>query len=161
MSWFVSLPEPLGDAAAARVEMGRRRGLTLTPSLGGAWASERWGWAGAGELQRSGRTDRLALRPTDTRAAEIREDLEASVVRIPAEIVRAMAQAARNSGRSERELWAEAAREWLNSRSHGDEPPPATPAPLPVAGPARSWDEIDGLLAQLRLPVGSSCETAA
>jgi hypothetical protein len=160
MSWFVTLPEPLGDAAAIRWSAGRRGALTLHAGLGSARASERWGWAGGdGSAPRTG-TDRLALQPLPPRTPTA-YDASASVVRIPAEIVRAMAQAARNSGRSERELWAEAAREWLYSRSHGDEPPPATPAALTVAGPARSWDEIDGLMERLRLSVTPSEETAA
>jgi hypothetical protein len=79
------------------------------------------------------------------------EIVAASVVRIPADIVRAMTAAARNTGRSERELWAEAAREWLNSRAHGDEPPPATPAAA-LPSVTRNWDEIDSLMAQLRRP---------
>ena len=161
MSWFVSLPEPLGAAAAVRWPAGRNSELTLLPRLGSAHASERWSWDGVREPERGSGVDRLTLRPANTRAPEIRDDLAASVVRIPAEIVRAMAHAARNSGRSERELWAEAAREWLYSRTHGDEPPPATPAALPVAGPARSWDEIDGLMAQLRIQAVPSKDSAA
>lgn len=161
MSWFVSLPEPLGDAAAVRWSAGRSSELTLMPGLGSARASERWSWSGAGRAERRGSAHPVALHPRGQRVADTRAETEASVVRIPAEIVRAMARAARNTGRSERELWAEAAREWLSSRSHGDEPPPATPAALPVAGPARSWDEIDGLMAQLRLPAGPSTDTAA
>ncbi|MGH2484494.1 MAG: hypothetical protein ACRDHE_00645, partial [Ktedonobacterales bacterium] len=103
------------------------------------------------QTRRTPTDERLALRPVERPTRVGQEIAAASVVRIPADIVRAMAAAARTTGRSERELWAEAAREWLNSRAHGDEPPPATPAAA-LPGVTRSWDEIDSLMARLRHP---------
>lgn len=161
MSWFVSLPEPLGDAGAVRLAMWQGAGRSSVAGLGSAHADERWNWIATDESARQRTDERLTLTPARPAQRHRREDVVASVVRIPAEIVLAMAEAARDTGRTERELWAEAAREWLSSRSHGDDPPPATPAALPAPSPSRSWSEIDSLLAQLRHPVVKSDETAA
>lgn len=145
MSWYVTAPELLGETRGIRWIASN--GL---PRLGSARASAQWNWIGP-ETQRPATDERLALRPVERPTPTEHEIVAASVVRIPADIVRAMTAAARNTGRSERELWAEAAREWLNSRAHGDEPPPATPAAaLPTV--TRSWEEIDSLMAQLRHP---------
>ncbi|HKV83786.1 MAG TPA: hypothetical protein VJN88_04475 [Ktedonobacterales bacterium] len=145
MSWFVTAPEPLGETRGIRWIASN--GL---PRLGSARASAEWKWMGT-ETRRTPSDERLALRPVARPTYASQEIATASVVRIPADIVRAMTAAARNTGRSERELWAEAAREWLNSRAHGDEPPPATPAAA-LPSVTRSWDEIDSLMAQLRQP---------
>ena len=145
MSWFVTAPEPLGETRGIRWIAAN--GL---PRLGSARASAQWNWTGT-ETRREPTTERLALRPAERPTRIGQEIATASVVRIPADIVHAMAVAARDTGRSERELWAEAAREWLSSRAHGDEPPPATPAAA-LPSVTRSWDEIDSLMAQLRHP---------
>jgi len=78
----------------------------------------------------------------------------ASVVRIPDALLRAMRESARNAGRSESEVWAEAAREWLLMRGAGDGPEPTSPAsaPRPCPQRARSWSGIDALVAVLRAP---------
>ena len=159
MSWLVTLPEPLGDAGAGHASRVARDSLSFSAGLGSSRASAQWSWVEPSAPRPRNRNERLTLRPVEPRPIPIRQDVAATVVRIPAEIVRAMSLVARNSGRSERELWAEAAREWLYSRSHGDDPPPATPAAMPVA--SRSWDEIDGLLARLREPMTASKDPAA
>jgi hypothetical protein len=145
MSWYVTAPELLGETRGIRWIAAN--GL---PRLGSARASAQWNWS-ASEARRPAPDERLALRPVERPTPADLGIVAASVVRIPADIVRAMTAAARNTGRSERELWAEAAREWLNSRAHGDEPPPATPAAA-LPSVTRSWEEIDSLMAQLRHP---------
>lgn len=57
-------------------------------------------------------------------------------------------------GRSEDDIWDEAAREWLLRRMRNDEPPPTTPAaaPVPNVRTRRMWNEIDAMLADLRHP---------
>jgi hypothetical protein len=75
----------------------------------------------------------------------------AAVVRIPDALLRAMRESACNAGRSESEVWAEAAREWLLMRGVGDGPEPTSPASAPRPLP-RSWAGIDALVAVLRAP---------
>jgi hypothetical protein len=77
-----------------------------------------------------------------------------SIVHVPAEIGQVMAEIARASGRSEGDLWTEAADAWLSSHSFDDDPlPPAPSAALPIPAANRSWDMIDDLLSALRRPV--------
>jgi hypothetical protein len=85
---------------------------------------------------------------------EARETIEQSVtVSVPARIKLKMAQLARVNGRSEDDLWAEAADNWLSSHSFDDKPlPPAPAAALAVPNNQRSWDTIDELLSALRRP---------
>ena len=95
-------------------------------------------------------------------------------LRAPRETLRQMKWVAAELGRSESEVWAEAAHEWLARREgaiyllddepcvrlsgsraveddRDDEPPPAAPAALPLPlRPHRSWTAIDALLADLR-----------
>jgi hypothetical protein len=73
-------------------------------------------------------------------------------------VLRAMSLAAAVTGRDEREVWTEAAREWLARHLEDDpEPPePGASAPAPKAGAdahARSWAAIDVLLRDLRAPL--------
>jgi hypothetical protein len=80
-----------------------------------------------------------------------------SIVHVPAEIRQMMAQVARVNGRSERDLWTEAADAWLASHTNDDDPvPPAPSAALALPAASRSWDMIDDLLSALRRPVGGS-----
>ena len=73
-----------------------------------------------------------------------------SIVSVPASIRQVMAEIALASGRSESDLWTEAARAWLCAHRSGDEPlPPAPAAALPIP---RCWDMVDDLLATLRRP---------
>ncbi|MGO8949607.1 MAG: hypothetical protein ACLQUY_18545 [Ktedonobacterales bacterium] len=72
-----------------------------------------------------------------------------SVVHVPASIRQVMAEVALASGRSESDLWSEAADAWLSAHIYDDKPlPPAPAAALPL--PNRCWDMIDDLLASLR-----------
>jgi hypothetical protein len=84
-------------------------------------------------------------------------------MRVPREVLRLMAQAAWAAGRSEEEIWIEAAREWLLRRTRDDEPPPTAPAAAWPIAPrvAHTWAAIDALVADLRLappatPIGGS-----
>jgi len=87
-------------------------------------------------------------------------------LRAPRDTMRQMELVAARLGRSESEVWAEAAREWLDHRAgvimlrdddRDDEPPPAAPAALPQPlRPTRSWTAIDALLADLRAPADPS-----
>jgi hypothetical protein len=76
-----------------------------------------------------------------------------SIVHVPADIRQIMAQVARASGRSEKDLWTEAADAWLSTHSYDDDPlPPAPSAALALPAVNRSWDMIDDLLSELRMP---------
>src|SRR5215813_8197925 len=77
-------------------------------------------------------------------------------------LLRLMRAAAWSTGRSEAELWVEAAREWLARRALDDEPQPPTPAAaaLAVPRPSSAWAAIDTLLADLRLASGSDALAA-
>jgi hypothetical protein len=76
-----------------------------------------------------------------------------SIVHVPADRRQIMAQIARARGRSEVDLWAEAADAWLASHSYDDEPlPPAPSAALAIPTNNRSWDMIDDLLTSSRRP---------
>jgi hypothetical protein len=81
-------------------------------------------------------------------------------VRIPADLVRRMSLEARLSGKSESEVWADAARAWLQRRASDDDFPPTPPAAAQT-WPRRertAWVAIDALLVDLR---ARSCEPAA
>lgn len=111
-----------------------------TRSLGAATADARWRWASphAGTVSSATHDENtVAARLIVTR--ELRAD---------------MAEMALAMGRSEDEVWAEAAREWLMRRMRNDEPPPTTPAAAPSPSPRtrRLWGEIDAMLADLRHP---------
>ncbi len=114
--------------------------------LGVADAARKWTWSGAPEHRFPGRMD-ATLAPAPARGENV-------IVRVPTALLREMTRAARMAGRSEGELWADAAREWLARRSRGDEPQPPDPsAPaLPLPRPDRSWSAIDSVLAELRRP---------
>jgi hypothetical protein len=86
--------------------------------------------------------------------------VEPAHVRIPADLVRRMSLEARLSGKSESEVWAEAARAWLMRRACDDDFPPTPPAAAQPC-PRRertAWVAIDALLVDLR---ARSCEPAA
>jgi hypothetical protein len=121
------------------------RHLHELSSLGSAWAGTSWQWAG-----RSAEATSEEARPS----VESRESMEQSVtVSVPARIKLKMAQIARTRGRSEDDLWAEAANNWLHSHTFDDDPlPPAPAAALAVPKHRRSWETIDELLSSLRQP---------
>jgi hypothetical protein len=73
---------------------------------------------------------------------------------MPADLVRRMALEARLSGKSESEVWTEAARAWLSRRECDDDIPPTPPAAAQPC-PRRertAWVAIDALLVDLRTP---------
>lgn len=74
------------------------------------------------------------------------------VLRVPAEVMRYMAEAACELGTSEDEVWIAAAREWLSRRARDDDPPPSAPAAAapPCARRTQTWAAIDATLADLR-----------
>ncbi|MGE5334627.1 MAG: hypothetical protein ACM3N4_08005 [Nitrososphaerota archaeon] len=125
-------------------------------SLGTATADARWRWASP----RAGRV----ITPADARVEVNDDDFDdvddvddvvvATGLRITRDLRDEMAEMAHVLGRSEDDLWAEAAREWLMRRLRNDEPPPTTPAAAPAPSPRtrRLWSEIDAVLADLRHP---------
>lgn len=95
------------------------------------------------------------MTPTEFRAHQ--------VLRVPRDVLRCMAEAAWAAGRSEEEIWIEAAREWLRRRIRDDEPPPTTPAaawPLPPRA-ADTWAAIDALVAELRPRLSTAARQAS
>lgn len=124
---------------AERATAGARRGL----SLGSARAEGAWSWAVPAPRQITvGHVAASAPAPAG-----------ATMVRIPDTLIHLMAREARQGSRSESEVWAEAAREWLRRRGAGDEPHPPDPpaAALPLPRVSRSWEAIDALLCELRV----------
>jgi hypothetical protein len=125
----------LGDASLAR---------QAQTSLGSASAGA-WRWAmnsgGADCAWRASATERTAHQ----------------VLRVPREVLHMMSAAAWAAGRSEEEIWIEAAREWLRRRAHEDDPPPTAPAAAWPASPRveRTWAAIDALVAELRPTVAT------
>lgn len=122
--------------------------------LGAATAAPIWGWA---------RPSRSGARQVETVAAEVTRRgattaPERTELPMAPTLLRAMTEAARATGRSESEVWAEAAREWLRWHTHGDDPQPPEPgasAPHPAAvrdERERCWQAIDVLVNDLRAP---------
>ena len=82
----------------------------------------------------------------------ISSSVEPAHVRIPADLVRRMSLEAELAGKSESEVWAEAARAWLQRRERDDDFPPTPPAAAQPC-PRRertAWVAIDALLLDLR-----------
>ena len=72
-----------------------------------------------------------------------------------------MAEMAHALGRSEDDIWAEAAREWLGRRLRNDEPPRRRPPPRQSRMCAQAAvSEIDAMLAELRHPRYVAAPTA-
>lgn len=115
-------------------------------SLGAATADARWRWA-------SPNAGSMSPAPAAARRDEVIAS-RAAEVRIARNVRAEMAEMAYALGRSEDDIWTEAAREWLMRRLRNHEPPPTTPAAAPVPGerPRRLWGEIDAMLAELRHP---------
>ena len=135
----------------------RRAAPSAPLALGSAEAAAHWSWADPSST-RSERSDIVEREHASLVAEELRR------VRITRDLLRLMADAAYARGCSEDDIWNEAAREWLLRHVRNDEPPPTTPAavPIPRPRPSRSWDTIDTVLAQLRdLRAAPATEPAA
>lgn len=119
----------------------------LSGGLGSARAGGQWAWVDAPAC--------LAATAAPM-PASARETGEGSCVRAPIEVLRRMSAAAQAQGRSESDVWVEAAREWLRRREIAPTPPPAASAPsVPTRRIARIWDDIDALLVELRAPAAT------
>lgn len=104
----------------------------------------------------------ISASPAATRAeiAPLSPPVKPGHVRIPVDLIRRMSLEARLSGKSESEVWAEAARAWLSRRERDDDLPPTPPAAAQPC-PRRertAWVAIDALLIDLR---ARSCEPTA
>jgi hypothetical protein len=120
--------------------------------LGSARAVGHWRWAHPNTPHALSQHP-LAYGPGAGGATERRVvATSASAVRIPEAILRLMREAAWRAGRTESEIWAEAAREWLTRRMLDDEPQPPTPAAaaLPLPRVVGAWEAIDLVLHDLR-----------
>jgi hypothetical protein len=123
-------------------------------SLGTATAAARWQWASpnAGPVATAivDRDDD----DYDDECDDIDREPVATSLLVARDLRSEMAEMAHALGRSEDDIWAEAAREWLVRRLRNDEPPPTTPAaaPVPNVRTSRMWSEIDAMLAELRHP---------
>jgi hypothetical protein len=121
------------ETESARV----REGVTSTHAgLGSASAGAAWGWVQHVSARDSARPSRTELPMSPS-------------------LMRSMAAAATACGRPERDVWAEAAREWLlRHAGEGPEPPqPGAPARQPRPSPSTRqgcWAAIDILLNDLR-----------
>lgn len=137
----------LADVTATRAASGASAPAV---GLGSARAASEWAWA-------EGPT--RPARPVSTPA---RVAAQGSCVRAPADVLARMSAAAEAQGRSESDVWVEAAREWLRRREVASVTPPVASAP-PVAVArrvARVWDTIDALLVELRSPTASDHDDA-
>ena len=150
MSWFTPIlltHDDRNTSAQLSADTMRWAGATAgaAPSagLGSARTSGQWAWADAPARPAA------AARP----AAPAREGAS---LRAPVELLGQMAEAARALGRSESDVWVEAAREWLRRRELAPVTPPAAPAQSATPHRiARVWDDIDALLIELRAPAAA------
>ncbi len=144
MSWHALLYSPTDEANIWRQAHRSHQPTQPARALGSATADARWRWASpeAGNV-----TPITAERGSG-------DEVAATHLGVARELRAEMAEMARVMGRSEDDIWAEAAREWLMRRLRNDGPPPTTPAAAPVPGarPSRMWNEIDAMLAELRHP---------
>jgi hypothetical protein len=144
MSWHALVYSPTDDANIWRQQHRSYQPTQPARSLGSATAEARWRWA-------SPEAGRVTTTPAERSSGE---GIVAPRRDVARELRAEMAEMARVMGRSEDDIWAEAAREWLMRRLRNDGPPPTTPAAAPVPGarPSRMWNEIDELLSELRHP---------
>lgn len=164
MTWFSPIFFSADEYRGARGDHGGEL-VSARAGLGSARASSQWTWTTATTVRR---TD-AASAPSLSQAAAKRmvAGAEGASVRAPVELLRQMSAAARSLGRSESDIWVEAAREWLRRRDGEPGAPPAAAAPgvSPVSQPRRRdrvWDDIDALLIELRAPaIASQCEGAS
>lgn len=168
MSWFSPIlltrddsnPYSLPSGAAFGASFGSADGAApragRSAGLGSAQAGGRWAWADA-----PARPQTAATTTVDVRAAE----REGACLRAPVDLLSRMSEAARALGRSESEIWVEAARDWLNRHELALATAPAAPAPAPAPEVSRRmtrvWDDIDVLLSDLRAPLAQPSREGA
>ncbi len=131
-----------------------------TTGLGSASAGSAWAWSSA---PAPAATEAALQYGAPTARAVSAQPRGASAVRAPIELLTRMSEAARAQGRSESDVWVEAAREWLRRRDGVETPPSAAPAYAAApASPAprmtRVWGEIDAVLQALRTPASVGVE---
>lgn len=131
-------PSHQGDVRSRRAESARIGEVATSAhvGLGSASAGAAWGWVQRASARDSAHPSRTELPMSPS-------------------LMRSMAAAATACGRPERDVWAEAAREWLlRHAGEGPEPPqPGAPARQPRPSPATRqgcWAAIDILLNDLR-----------
>ena len=169
MSWFTPIlltpderrsgacaPRAANISSAGTITVaGAQRSAERGAGLGSARAGVQWAWSAAPAQM-------TATAPAMTAAATTHaiSAAQGTCLRAPVEVLRQMSDAARGLGRSESEVWVEAAREWLRKREGEPGAPPAA-APIVAnvdagfAAPrriTRLWDDIDALLIELRAP---------
>ena len=146
-------------------------GHALPESRAGMWASGTsplWTWAdGAGaqhwRAMRSpgvGRAGARVAQPSPIRTESRSESARYTapvVLRMAPIVLRAMSLAAAVTGRDERDVWTEAAREWLTRHLEDDPEPPEPGASVPIRrqepdAHRRTWTAIDALVRDLRAP---------
>ncbi len=157
MTWFTPILMIHDDRSAApyavRVADSTRFGVVSGSGagLGSARAASQWAWSA--EPVRPTRPAPL----TPAAAARAAVARGGACLRAPVEVLSQMSAAARAAGRSESEVWVEAAREWLRRREGEPGAPPAAaqPVAMPPRRVTRAWDDIDALLIALRAPAAA------
>ncbi len=179
MSWFTPIlltpNERSSGACAPRAASivsagtitatGPQRAAERDAGLGSARASVQWAWSAAPAQMPTTEPVVTAAATAYTVSAA-----QGTCLRAPVEVLRQMSDAARGLGRSESEVWVEAAREWLRKREGEPGAPPAAAAPVVASVGSiaprritRLWDDIDALLIELRAPamaVAHECDGA-
>ncbi len=114
--------------------------------LGAARAATQWEWAEPVPLRFPGRESPRLPAASEPYAGEH------VLVRVPVALLREMTAAAYRAGRTEGEVWAEAARLWLERRMRGDGPQPPDPAApaMPLPRRSRAWSGVDAVMSELR-----------
>ncbi|HEX2349664.1 MAG TPA: hypothetical protein VHI51_14625 [Ktedonobacterales bacterium] len=144
MTWFSPM---LMNTTWAADERAARSGQPHSVGIGSAWASGAWAWAGS------------AAQPVSATPRRAATTAQAGAnLRAPVDLLARMSEVAQACGRSESDVWVEAAREWLRRREGEAGAAPVAPiAPAQAVWPdaptrrsARRWDEIDALLIELR-----------
>lgn len=168
MSWFSPLLLTYDDrnphASYAASSFGGGMRLAPGAGLGSAQASAQWAWS---DTPARAQPDAAPARVAE-RQAKRQAEREGACLRAPVEVLSRMSEAARALGRSESDIWVEAARDWL--RRHEIEPMTLPSAPAPALGApqsaasrrmARMWDDIDTLLGELRAPMAQHSHEGA
>lgn len=170
MSWFTPIlltpnerssgacaPRAANSASAGTITAaGAQRAAERGAGLGSARVGVQWAWSASPAQMTITAPAMTAAATTHAVSAA-----QGTCLRAPVEVLRQMSAAACGLGRSESEVWVEAAREWLRKREGEPGAPPAAAAPVVASVGAgsvaprritRLWDDIDALLIELRAP---------